>query len=369
LAATVAVVGGGYGGITVAKALDDIADVILIEPRDTFVHNVAALRGAVDPAWADRLFLPYDRLLARGQVRHDRAVRVSAQAVELGSGAVIAPDYIVLATGSAHAYPAKIDLEDSVAARSKLHATRDALAGASRVLLLGAGPVGLEFAGEIKAMWPEKAVTIIDPCPELMPGRFPDEFRRELRRQLDHLGVELLLGTSLRARPPSGPGRTGLFTVTTESGADVTADLWFACYGATVNSDYLAADLRTALRPDRSVAVTPELRVHGQDTVFAIGDITATPELKMARLAQKHAGVVAANIRALIQGGGAMVTYRPEPDAIVLPLGPKGGVSYTPEVGVLDAGPTSDIAGNLHLDVYRDLLGVAAGPGARVSGR
>ena len=46
--------GGGYGGIPAAKALDDVADVAdvtLVEPRETFVHNVAALRAAVDPAW------------------------------------------------------------------------------------------------------------------------------------------------------------------------------------------------------------------------------------------------------------------------------------------------------------------------------
>jgi NADH dehydrogenase FAD-containing subunit len=30
---TVAVIGGGYGGSTVAKALDSEADVVLIDPR------------------------------------------------------------------------------------------------------------------------------------------------------------------------------------------------------------------------------------------------------------------------------------------------------------------------------------------------
>ena len=59
MTATVAVVGGGYGGIAVAKALDEIADVRLIEPRETFVHNVAALRAVTDPDWIGRLFLPY----------------------------------------------------------------------------------------------------------------------------------------------------------------------------------------------------------------------------------------------------------------------------------------------------------------------
>src|ERR1019366_3454057 len=48
---TVVVVGGGYGGIAVAKALDEMANVVLVEPKDAFMHNVAALRALVDPTW------------------------------------------------------------------------------------------------------------------------------------------------------------------------------------------------------------------------------------------------------------------------------------------------------------------------------
>ncbi|WP_151477889.1 FAD-dependent oxidoreductase [Streptomyces albicerus] len=108
VAATVAVVGGGYGGIAAATALDDVADVVLIEPRDAFVHNVAALRGLVDPGWTDRLFFPYDRLLKRGRVLRDRATRVDAAGITLGSGQRITADYIILATGSS--YPPGIEL-------------------------------------------------------------------------------------------------------------------------------------------------------------------------------------------------------------------------------------------------------------------
>ena len=56
---TVVVVGGGYGGVNVAKALDDAADVVLVEPKDSFVHNVASLRALVDPSWLPRIYLPY----------------------------------------------------------------------------------------------------------------------------------------------------------------------------------------------------------------------------------------------------------------------------------------------------------------------
>jgi NADH dehydrogenase FAD-containing subunit len=359
MTATVAVVGGGYGGITAAKALDDVADVVLIEPRDAFVHNVAALRAVVDPDWTDRLFLPYDGLLSRGHVLHDRAVAISAGAVALGSGAEIGADYVVLATGSTFPYPAKIDVDDDqVSAKAKLRATHDELGRASRVLLLGAGPVGLEFAGEIKAAWPQKAVTIVEPRPQLVAGRFPDAFRSALHAQLEELGVELLLGTSLRELPVTAPGRAGTFTVTTQESIDLTADIWFACYGATPNTRAFAAELSMARQPDGRVAVTPELRIPGHDTIFALGDVTAIPELKMARLAQQHAEVVAANIRAAIEGRDDLVAYQPAADAIVLPLGPGGGVSYAPEVGVLGAETTADIKRNLYLDMYLELLGV-----------
>jgi len=205
MAPTVAVVGGGYGGASVAKALDDVADVVLIEPRDAFAHNVAALRAAVDPDWAERIFIPYDGLLRCGTVRRDRAVLVRPGTVELASGASVTADYVVLATGSAHRYPAKIDVLDSAAAADKLRGTHRALDASSGVLLLGAGPVGLEFAGEIKAAWPDKPVTIVDPRPDLAFGRFPREFGAELAAQLADLGVTLLLGTSLPGRPPTAP--------------------------------------------------------------------------------------------------------------------------------------------------------------------
>ena len=45
----VIVVGGGYAGAALARALDKVAEVQLVDARDRFVHNVAAIRGVVDP--------------------------------------------------------------------------------------------------------------------------------------------------------------------------------------------------------------------------------------------------------------------------------------------------------------------------------
>ena len=43
----IAIVGGGYLGAELAKAMDDIADVTLIEPRSHFVHASAMIRAVV----------------------------------------------------------------------------------------------------------------------------------------------------------------------------------------------------------------------------------------------------------------------------------------------------------------------------------
>lgn len=366
MSSTVVVVGGGYGGIAAAKALDDVADVVLVEPRDAFVHNVAALRGLVDPDWTDRLFLPYDRLLTRGRVLHDRAVHVDTAAVTLGSGERIAADYIVLATGSTYPFPAKLDVDDRTSAKAKIRATRDALGQADRVLLLGAGPVGLELAGEIKAAWPNKTVTIVDPAGDILSGGFTDEFRAEVRRQLDELGVELFLGTSFAEEPLSEPGEARAFTATTRSGRRITADIWFRCYGVVPVSGYLAGHLSTAVRPNGHVEVTAELRLPGHEHVFAIGDMTALPEAKLAKAAGEHAEVVASNIRTLIQGGGELATYEPAAAGISLPLGPTGGASYAPEVGVVGAETTSRIKrAELKVALYLELLGLDPSLSAR----
>lgn len=360
MSATVVVIGGGYGGVATAKALDEVADVVLVEPRDAFVHNVAALRGLVDPAWTDRLFLPYDRLLDRGRVVRDRAVLVEADAVTLGSGERIAADYLVLATGSTYPFPAKYDVDGSADAKARIGETRDALVAADRVLLLGAGPVGLELAGEIKAVWPDKSVTVVDPADDIVAGGYPEEFRADLRGQLADLGIDLVLGTGLWDDPPSDPGEAKTFTAALRSGGEVTADIWFRCFGVVPNSDYLAGELARARRADGHLEVTAELRLAGQERVFAVGDVTAVPESKKSAAAGKHADVVAANIRALVEGEGRdLIRYEPVEEGISVPLGPAHGASYGHAIGVLGAAETARLKGaDLLVGRYAELFGL-----------
>ncbi|GAA2807854.1 NAD(P)/FAD-dependent oxidoreductase [Nonomuraea dietziae] len=327
---TVVIVGGGYGGSAVAKALDPEADVVLIDPRDAFVNSAGSLRALTQPDWAANMFYPYDQWLRRGTVVRDRAVSVDPGGVTLASGRRVEADYLVLATGSSYAYPAKPTSDSRDEVLDDLLRTHKELAGSERVLILGAGPVGLELAGEIKEVWPHKHVTIVDPAERLLAA-FPAEMREDLHRQLDELGIHLRLGTGLTTPPATEPGQAATFAVATTGGEEITADIWFRAHGVRVNSDYLADGGLTTRTPQGQVPVTETLNVHGYDHVYAIGDLTDVAETKMAGYAMQHAEVVAQNIIAQLRGEQPSATYQPLPHPmILLPLGPRGGVGQLP---------------------------------------
>jgi NADH dehydrogenase FAD-containing subunit len=329
LRSTVVVIGGGYGGVAVAKALDVDLEVVLIEPKDAFVHNIGALRALVEPKFLPNIFFPYDGLLARGRVVRDRAVEVSPHRVVLASGDAIDADYVVLASGSAYPFPAKSDAHDAEDAIDNYRAGYDELTRASRVLLVGAGPVGIELAGEIIAKWPDRHVTLLDLADDVLGGRFRPDLRAELRTQLVDLGVEIVLGEGLQEFPPTSANELATFTVTTSSGRQITADIWFQCFGVTPMSDYLSGDLAAARRPDGFVTVGPELQVAGHQNVFAIGDVS-TADAKMAGMAGMQARLVAENILKMVNGDNDLAPYEPYGEAIVLPIGPEGGSGQLP---------------------------------------
>ncbi len=348
---TVTVIGAGYAGAAVAKALDQEADVVLIEPKDAFVHSAGSLRALVRPDWAGNMFFRYDKLLQRGRVVRGRAVSVDPGGVTLASGERIEADYLVLATGSDYPFPAKTETDLSAEALARLRATHDELADAERVLIVGAGPVGLELSGEIKAVWPAKQVTLVDPAEQLLPGFLP-VVREELLKQLDELGVRLRLGTTLTEQPPTEPGQAKPFTVGSSTG-EIGADIWFRCHGVRINGDYLADGLVTDRTAKGQVRVTEQLNVEGHRHIYALGDLTDLTEAKMAGYAMKHAEVAAANILAQLRGEQPTAVYRPAPSpSILLPLGPNRGVGQAPSPDGPAAVPAATVAQYKGADLF-----------------
>lgn len=360
----VVVVGGGYGGASVAKELDTVADVVLVEPKDAFVHAAAALRAAVDADWQGRVFFPYDSLLRHGTVRRDRARSVSPGLVRLSASDEIEADHVVLATGTAYPFPAKFLEETTALAESRLDRLREDLARSERVLLVGGGAVGLELAGELTAAFPDVAVTIVEREDDILHGDYLPELREAIRGQLAERGVTLVTGTTLGSLPPSDVGTYEPFSVTTRSGVGIEAQMWFRCYGSRPVTDYLDEELSQDLRGDGTIPVTEHLNVVGQDRVWAVGDITDVKESKRATAARAHAAVVAQNIRDAIEGRPPSASYTAAPELIVLALGPQGGASQVAgdDGGREILGPeqTSEIkGGDLFSDRIAEVFGIA----------
>lgn len=346
----VAVVGGGYGGTLVAEALDPIADVVLVDPRDAFVNVAASLRALTRPSWAHNAFFPYKTLLRRGQVVRDRAVSVDATGVTLAGGGRVAADLIVLATGSSYPYPARPRRMDTSPeqALADLRETHDQLTRADRVLILGAGPVGLELAGEIREVWPHKHITVVEKNPDLLRDFLP-ELRADLKRQLADRHIDLRLATTLTSPPTGAP-----CTVTTDAGDELHADLWFRAFGARANTDYLRDGRLVDLTPAGLVPVTDRLTVTGHDNVYALGDIADLPDPKMATWAQTQALTVVENLRSHLTGRPPAAVYIPATERrILLPLGPTGGVGQltTPE-GAPYAAPLATVIDRKGRDLF-----------------
>ncbi len=356
---SVVVVGGGYAGITAAKALDDVADVTLVDPTEAFVHNVAAWRSLVEPEWLERIFLPYEHLLANGRFVRDRAVAVEGRRVTLASGDTLEPDYLVLATGSAYPFPAKVEEPDVASARARVLEAHEALLGAERVLIVGAGPAGLELAGEIKAFHPSKRVTIADISPDILAGPYDQALRDELRRQLDTLGIELRLNAQLHELPDAAPATLAPITVHTANGGTLDADIWFRAFGVRPHSEYLAGGSLDDRRNERGyLRVDEHLRVAGEERTFAIGDL-GDADRDMAGVASRQAELAAANIRALITGDGELAAWETFPPLIAIPLGPEGGSGFLGD-GVADSATIAQVKGrDMLIDNYAALFDAA----------
>ena len=295
----VVVIGGGYAGTAAAKALDKNFDVTLIEKRDRFFHNSGSLRAAVDARWLRKLFIPYDHLLKHGRILNGKVVEANPEEVVLEDGQRLKFDYLVIATGSSYPFPAKMASDKVAEAETAVRIVNERIEQAKSILLIGAGPVGIELAGEIASLYPGKPVTLIDPSDRLMPA-FNPKLGERLYKGLQQLGVRVLLGERLVKMPTTtnatAPEQPSMQTYHTEKGTQIEADIHIICFGLQLNTQYL--HLGSIVDERKQVKVNSHLQVKGYENIFAIGDIVNTVEAKLITTAEEHSKIVALKYRA-----------------------------------------------------------------------
>ena len=353
----IAIVGGGYLGAKLAKSLDDLADVTLIEPRSHFVHAPAMIRAVVDPTLTDRALIPYDRLLKKGRVLRARASGIDAGGVTLDDGQRVEADYIVVATGSSNAMPFKPVGDDVEGLRQANQRIHDQLKAARSIAIVGAGAVGTELAGEIVHAMPDKKITLISDLDRLFPT-MPDKLGNALAGKLRDAGVTLVLGKraeSLQSLTEPYAGRLKL-----SDGSEQDFDLIFPVLGSRASSELIDGLPGTQKGTANRVKEDPWMRPSSLPNLFAAGDVADAGDGMTIVAASRQLPWLLSTLKGLMAGKplAKMKPYKPwGPKApILVPLGPKRGNSF---LGLFTAGDllTRKMKGeDLFVERYHKLL-------------
>ncbi len=295
----VVIVGAGFGGLHAAKALGHLpVDVTVVDRRNhhTFqplLYQVAlAVLSPADIAQPIRTVL---RSQKNTEVLMDEVVGIDAaeRMVELGSGARLAYDYLVLATGATHSYfghddwaklaPGLKTIEDATEIRRRVllafelaerqmqeHGWHPPL----NFVVVGGGPTGVELAGAIsdiaklymkhdfRHIDPSKArVLLIDGGPRVL-ATYPEDLSKKAEQELARLGVEVHNRMTVTG---VGPGWV-------EAGGqriDSAVTLW----AAGVQPSPLGKLLGAPLDKRGCVIVDDQLNPPEEPEVFVIGDL------------------------------------------------------------------------------------------------
>jgi NADH dehydrogenase FAD-containing subunit len=194
----VVVIGGGYAGVLAANHLrvDPDVAVTLINPRPRFVERIRLHQLVTG---SDDAVVDYAEVLAADvQLLVDTAelVDAAARTVTLGSGDSVGYDYLVYAvgsTGAALSIPGAAEFAFPISELEHAERLRVAMAEVhigAPVLVVGAGPTGIETATELAEEG--QSVTLV--CGGPLGPYLSESGRRSVAKLMRKLGVEVLDG-------------------------------------------------------------------------------------------------------------------------------------------------------------------------------
>ena len=281
------VVGGSDAGIAAGmrahqldRALAPLVVVADAYPNFSICGLPFYLSGET-PDWRDLAHHSRDDLEAAGlQLRlNHAATRVNADNHTLdvrdpdGGTLVIGYEQLVIGTGAVPARPpiAGLDLDgvhvlhtmDHVLA---VHADMTA-ASATRVLVVGAGYIGLELADAFTHR--SLDVTVVEMLDQVLPT-VDAELADELRATLEAHGVTVATGVTVEAIEPGGAG----LRVSADDGTDRPADIVVVAAGVRPDTA-LAETAGVTLGINGAIIVDRRMRTDVPD-VFAAGDCVET---------------------------------------------------------------------------------------------
>jgi NADH:ubiquinone reductase (H+-translocating) len=294
----VVIVGGGFGGLTAAKALRRRrVRVTLVDRQNHHLFQMLLYQVATAGLSPGDIASPIRWILRRSS--NTRVLLADAQRVDVAGRTLVTDvgpipfDYLILAPGVTHSYfghddwrrhaPGLKTLDDALAIRAQVlmafERAERATAGDERrrsltFIIVGGGPTGVELAGaiveiarhalqrEFRAIDSRTAtVLLLEGGPDVLPA-FPPELRARARRDLERLGVTV---------------RTDATVSKIERGAvhvgDERLEAGTILWAAGVQASPLGATLGVPLDRAGRVRVEPDLSIPGAPPIFVVGDL------------------------------------------------------------------------------------------------
>jgi NADH dehydrogenase len=333
----IVIIGAGFGGLTAARALAHApAEVIVVDRHNYHLFQPLLYQVATAALSPADIASPIRGILSRqanATVLLGKVVGVDkeARAVLLDGGTRLPYDTLILATGARHAYfghdewedvaPGLKKIEDATTLRRRILIAFEKAEAATdeserRALLtfavIGGGPTGVELAGAIielarralaadfRAIDPRASrILLVEAGTRVLPA-MPESLSKKAQEALEHLGVEVRLGTPVTDCDENG------IAIGAERIAARTI-VWAAGVAASPAAHWLRAEHDRAGR----VRVEPDLTLPGHPEIFVIGDTAlvlqqdGTPVPGIAPAAKQQGSHVARVVRARLAGEAA----------------------------------------------------------------
>jgi NADH dehydrogenase len=337
----VVILGGGFGGLTAARALAKApVQVTLIDRRNH--HLFQPLLYQVATAALNPGDIAYPIRAALCTQANARVLLADATSIDPAGRRVLLDDgelhydFLIVATGATHSYfghpewaayaPGLKSVEDALEIRRRVFlayeaAEREADPAAQRgwqtFVVVGAGATGVELAGalgEIGLHTLARDFRRIDPTQVrvlLVEGQdrvltsYPPKLSAAAQRSLEKRRVEVRLHARVTAIDERGVELTVTAAdgTTTVERVEARTVLW----AAGVEASPLARSLSAPLDRSGRVVVEPDLTIPGHPEVFVIGDLAAMvtdgkPVPGVAQGAMQGGAYVARTITATLRG-------------------------------------------------------------------
>ena len=322
--APVVIVGSGLAGYGVARELrklDAGRELVIISRDDARAYSKPMLSNALasgkTPAQlgsADAAAMAEQlraRILANTEVH---AIEVDRRRVELNGGESLPYAKLVLALG---ADPIALPLAGNAAHEVQrvndlvsYSRFRETIEGARRVVLLGAGLIGCEFANDLATAG--YAVDVVDLAPHPLGRMLPAPAAERVREALARLGVRWHLGTTVAEVSRAA----GDLQITLANGTTLHADTVLSAIGLRPRVDLAR---QAGLAVNRGIVTDRYLATSAPD-VYALGDCAEVDGHVLPYVAPiMHAARALARTLA---GTPTPVAYPPMPVSVKTPAMP-----------------------------------------------